>query len=121
MTFDFERIRGTHLETILEVLDTQKITEFCRSEKGKAFMREINVKEHILKPQLYVISKYAGFTLNKHTRVKEIKTAICAEYKDLVLSGMKKSSAVATLMIKHSCSYTSIQSVLAHQLKEGDD
>lgn len=119
MGFDFEKLRGTHLETILELVSTYPVDEAFKCEKTIAIMRELGKKGIGFRHYFYMIKKLAG--IQGVNRVNERPKQIRLDYKDLIANGMSKSNAQASLMLKYSISHATVSKAIAGCFKEGDD
>ena len=119
MSFDFEKLRGTPLETILELVFTYPVREAYKSENAIALMREIGMSETSFRHYFYVIKKFAG--IEKMSSAKERRKQIRLDYKDLIANGMRQSNAEATLMLKYSIANLTVRKAIAGCFKEGDD
>ena len=119
MSFDFEKLRGTPLETILELVSTYPVREAYKSENAIAIMREVGMKELSFRHYFYVIKKLAGIA--EVNFAKERRKQIRLDFKDLIANGMNRSNAEATLMLKYSIANVTVKKAIEGCLKEGDD
>ena len=119
MSFDFEKIRGTPLETILELVFTYPVREAYKCEKAISLMRELGMSETSFRHYFHIIKKFAGIA--EMSFGKERRKQIRLDFKELIASGMNRSNAEATLMLKYSIAHVTVTKAIAGCLKEGDD
>jgi uncharacterized protein YoaH (UPF0181 family) len=128
MTFDIEQIRGTLLESVLKmfhnycVLQGKPLTEVLELEETKLLIEKVGVKKTTFRGFVYFIARLANMEasigVSRFSKARKYTKDIKEKYKELMLSGMKTGSAIATLMLEYQACHSTITNCLKSEEKE---
>jgi translation initiation factor 2 beta subunit (eIF-2beta)/eIF-5 len=128
MTFDIEQIRGTDLESVLKmfhnycVLQGKPLTEVLELEETKLLIEKVGVKKTTFRSIVYFMARLGNMKtsigVSRFSNAKKYTKDIKEKYKELMLSGMKTESAIATLMLEYQACYSTIKNCLKREEKD---